>query len=96
MGSERSLTKTKLCESPHAPSSVAEVWCKPRDNFEQSDEIYQNVLKADREIVIMCSGLTTRPLIHRLVEAGHRAYDLGHFGQWFNKGRPIPLADCPK
>jgi hypothetical protein len=95
-GSERSLTPKKLAESPNAPKSVAIVTCKPRDNFSQLDELYQSVLEADKEVVILSSGLVTRPLVHRLVAAGHYAYDLGHLGLWFKNGHPIPLPDCPK
>jgi Glycosyltransferase GT-D fold len=93
-GSERSLTETKLLGSPGAPSGIVHVPCKPRDNFSQFDELYHKVLEADREVVILSAGLTTRPLVHRLVAAGHLAYDMGHLGLWFNQGKPIPLPDC--
>lgn len=95
-GSDRSLTKKKLDTSPNAPKSVAEVTCKARDNFSQLDDLYKLVLEADKEVVILSSGLVTRPLVHKLVAAGLFAYDLGHVGLWFNEGHPIPLADCRK
>lgn len=95
-GSERSLTEKKLLESPGAPESVIEVICKSRDNFSELDDIHAKVRAAGCETVILCSGLLSRPLVHRLVNDGHRAIDMGHFGVWFNQGRPIPLQDCPR
>ncbi len=95
-GSERSLTETKMMESPHAPKSVKEVICAPADNFAQLDELYEKVLAVGLETVVLCSGLVTRPLVHRLVDAGLKAWDLGHFGLWFRHGHPIPLPDCPR
>jgi Glycosyltransferase GT-D fold len=95
-GTDRSLTTTKLMESPGAPTSVTEVICKPRDNFGELNDIHARVRAAGCETVVLCSGLTTRPLVHQLVRDGHIAYDMGHFGQWFNKGRPIPMTDVPR
>ena len=95
-GSERSLTKAKLLESPGAPSSVKEVICKPRDNFPELNDVHARVRAAGCERVILCSGIMTRPLVHQLVRDGHLAWDVGHFGIWFNKGRPIPLQECPR
>ena len=95
-GSERSLTKTKMMEAPGAPKSATEVICAPADNFAQLEEIYTNVCKTGIETIILCSGLLTRPLVHRLVEAGLKAWDVGHFGIWFRHGYAIPLQDCPR
>ncbi len=95
-GSERSLTERKLLESTHAPTTVASVSCKPHDNFSQVDEIFAAITKADRETVLLCCGLTARPLVHRLVPLGFKVWDLGHVGQWFNAGHPIPLQDVPR
>ncbi len=95
-GTERSLTPTKLFEAPNAPSKIAEVMCAPADNFAQLDELYEKVLREGQETVVLCSGLVTRPLVHRLVDAGLKAYDIGHFGIWFSHGYPIPMADVPR
>ncbi len=95
-GSERSLTPTKMMESPNSPRKIAEVMCAPADNFTQLDELYEKVLQTDQETIVLCSGLVTRPLVHRLVDAGLKAYDIGHLGIWFRHGYPIPLADCPR
>jgi hypothetical protein len=75
---------------------VASVSCKPHDNFSQVDEIFAAITKADRETVLLCCGLTARPLVHRLVPLGFKVWDLGHVGQWFNAGHPIPLQDVPR
>lgn len=85
-----------MMESPHAPRSVKEVICKGADNFSQLEEIYTKVCELGIDPVILCSGLMTRPLVHRLVPAGLKAYDVGHFGLWYNAGHPIPLQDCPR
>jgi hypothetical protein len=95
-GSERSLTPLKLSQSPQSPRSITSVGCKPRDNYSQLSELYEAILRTERETVILCSGLVTRPLVHKLVEAGLKAYDLGHLGLWFDKGHAIPLPDCPR
>jgi len=95
-GTERSLTPKKLMESPNAPRSIKEIPCLEKDNYKQLDELFQAVLKARKEHVILCSGLVTRPLVHKLVGAGLCAYDIGHLGLWFRGGEPIPLPDCPR
>ena len=95
-GSERSLTEKKLLESPGAPRSVREVICKPRDNFSQFDEILEQVMGTRRGTVVLCAGLTSRPLVHALVPRGLEAYDIGHLAMYFDKGQPIPLQDCPR
>ena len=95
-GTERSLTEKKLLESPGPPAKVTEVICKPRDNFSELNDIHARVRTAGCETVVLCSGLTTRPLVHQLVRDGHLAWDVGHFGIWFSKGRPIPLQECPR
>jgi hypothetical protein len=95
-GSERSLTAEKLWESPNVPKSIFEVRCKHADNFDQLDELYTKICEVGIETVILCSGLVTRPLVHKLVGAGLKAYDLGHIGLWFKNGSPIPLQDCPR
>jgi hypothetical protein len=83
-------------DSPGAPASIEEVPCKPRDNFFELAEVAEGVRKKNREVVIICAGLLSRPLVHTLVEDGFRAYDIGHLGLWFRNGTPIPLQDCPR
>jgi hypothetical protein len=95
-GTARSLTSGKMMESPGSPRSVAEVTCKPRDNFDQLYELLGKVVQTKAEVTILCAGLVTRPLVHKLAEAGMYAFDVGHFGLWFNEGQPIPLQDCPR
>lgn len=95
-GSSRSLTPEKLRESPHGPRHITAVHCREKDNFAQLDELFEKVIATKIEHVILCSGLVTRPLVHKLVEAGVCAYDLGHLGLWFRRGEPIPLPDCPR
>ena len=95
-GSERSLTAMKMLAAPGAPEMVTEIFCSPKDNFKELDELHVKIRKTGCETVILCAGLVTRPLVHRLVRDDHFAYDLGHFGLWFAQGRPIPLVDCPR
>lgn len=96
-GSLRSLTYDKLMHAPGKPKHVTEVITKPKDSWTYFDEIFDDIVRAENETVILCTGLVARPLVHRLVEAGHRAFDLGHLGIWFDdRGSPIPLVDCPR
>ncbi len=95
-GSERSLTRDKMMDSPGAPRNVVEVICRAQNNFDQTDQIYEAVLGLKQETVILSAGLMSRPLVHRLVAHGLCAYDVGHFGLWFRNGDPIPLQDCPR
>lgn len=95
-GSERSLTKEKLLGSPYPPRSVVEVACPPQDNFRHVEQIFTDIAHTGCDPVILCCGLSARPLVHRLVEYGLHAYDVGHFGLWYRNGHPIPLADCPR
>lgn len=59
-------------------------------------DLLDKTVAAGAETVILCAGMAARPMVHRLVGRGFLAYDLGHFGQWFVEGRPIPLAECPR
>lgn len=93
-GTERSLTPKKLLDSPNSPRSVTSVSCAAINNFAEIEQLGAKVLIAGREIVILCAGMSARPLVHQLVRDGMNAYDLGHFGQWFDQGQPIPLAEC--
>ena len=93
-GSERSLTEKMLMESPSAPMSVTEVITKSQNSWDEFDEIYDRVGKAGNRVVLLCNGLVTRPLVHRLCDAGMYAYDLGHFGVWFDKGQPKATELC--
>jgi hypothetical protein len=90
-GSERSLTAAKLMESPGAPEHVTEVITAAKDSWSMYEDILKRTEAAGNEKVILCNGLVTRPLVHALCETGHRAYDLGHLGQWFEKGLPVEV-----
>ena len=90
-GSERSLTAEKLMESPNAPKSIHTMRSAFKNSWSMYDELLKDIEKAGNEKVVLCTGLVTRPLVHALCETGHRAYDLGHLGQWFNKGLPIEV-----
>lgn len=90
-GSERSLTAAKLMESPNAPKSIHTERSAFKNSWSMYDELLKGIEKAGNEKVVLCTGLVTRPLVHALCETGHRAYDLGHLGQWFEKGLPIEV-----
>ena len=90
-GSERSLTAAKLMESPNAPKSIHTERSAFKNSWSMYDELLKDIEKAGNEKVVLCTGLVTRPLVHALCETGHRAYDLGHLGQWFEKGLPIEV-----
>ncbi len=91
-GSERSLTADKLMASPGRPMTVTEVVGPAQNAWEKFDALYEGAMAADNETVLLCTGLVARPLVHRLVAAGLKAYDLGHLGVWFDKGLPKPDA----
>ncbi len=91
-GSERSLTAAMLRESPEPPLSVVEVLTAPSNSWEQFDDIYERVQKVNNQVVLLCNGLVTRPLVHRLADADFYAYDLGHLGVWFEGG--LPRTEC--
>lgn len=89
-GSERSLTATQLFESPGAPMTVSEVVGPPQNAWDKYEDLFKATVAAENEIVLLCTGLVARPLVHSLVMARHSAYDLGHLGIWFDKGQPKP------
>ena len=95
-GTERSLTEKKLMESPRPPKSVKEIMCPAKDNFDMFDSMFEDAMLTRRETVVLCAGLSSRPLVHKFVEYGLCAYDVGHLGLWFDRGQPIPLQDCPR
>lgn len=87
-GSDRSLTASQMLDSPGSPEAVTEVLGPSRDAWNSYDDLLRRARAADHEIVLLCTGLVARPLVHALVAAHHKAYDLGHFGVWFDKGLP--------
>lgn len=87
-GSERSLTMAKLMESPGAPEYVEEVTGPAQNAWDAYEDLFVRATRAGNEIILLCTGLVSRPLVHSLVEAKHIAYDLGHLGIWFDKGQP--------
>jgi hypothetical protein len=87
-GTERSLTATKLLESPGSPEAVTEVIGPTQNAWDSYDDLFARARVAENKIVLLCTGLVARPLVHALVAAGHIAYDLGHLGIWFDKGLP--------
>jgi len=88
-GSERSLTAPQLLESPGSPEAVTEVLGPVQNAWDAYDDLFDRIIQADKEIVLLCTGLVARPLVHRLTGTGrHKAYDLGHLGIWFDKGLP--------
>jgi hypothetical protein len=93
-GTDRSLTPEMMLNSPGSPESVCDVLSKPNNSWEIYDNLHEKIVAAENEIVILCTGLVARPLVHSLVLAGHRAYDLGHLGVWFKNGKPKPWEDC--
>ena len=90
-GSDRSLTATKLMESPGAPEHVDEVLSLPKNSWTIFDKLLEHTRKVENETVILCTGLVARPLVHELCKFQHHAIDLGHLGQWFSKGLPIAV-----
>lgn len=93
-GSDRSLTAERLFESPSPPQTVLEVITPLRDSWGYRMEALSRASAAGNEVVLLCAGLCSRPLVHDLVAAGHCAYDLGHLGLYFRKGRPRPIDEC--
>lgn len=87
-GTERSLTAAQLMESPGAPASVVEVLGPSQNAWDAYDDLFKRTCETQREIVLLCTGLVARPLVHALVAAERIAYDLGHLGIWFEKGIP--------
>jgi len=90
-GSERSLTAQMMLESPNSPESVTEVISSVRNAWSHYDRILKETRDAGHQVVILCTGLVARPLVHALVAAGHSAFDVGHFGLWFKDGKPIEV-----
>lgn len=93
-GGDRSLTPEMLLESPGSPESVCDILSNPRNSWDLYDELQKRAIAAEREVILLCTGLVARPLVHSLVLAGHEAYDLGHLGVWFKNGKPKAWEDC--
>jgi hypothetical protein len=91
-GSDRSLTAQRMLDSPGSPEAVAEVLSPSRNAWDQYDRLFKETMDAGHQTVILCTGLVARPLVHKLVAHGLRAYDLGHLGLWFREGKPIEVA----
>jgi Glycosyltransferase GT-D fold len=93
-GSDRSLTAAQLISSPGSPESVTEIMSDFRNSWDKFEELEKKANDTANEIVLLCTGLVARPLVHTLVGAGHKAYDLGHLGLWFREGLPKPPEEC--
>ena len=94
-GSDRSLTAAKLMDSPSPPAGVDEVLTSFRNSWSDVEQIYARIVAIPNTVVLLCTGLAARPLVHRLVkDAKLCAYDLGHIGLYFECGKPRPIADC--
>lgn len=93
-GSERSLTPEQLMASPNPPSGVIPIKAPVRNAWESRDDLFE--MAKEHERVLLCAGPFARVIAHDLVDAGCLTYDLGHFGMWFEGGRPRPLHECPR
>lgn len=93
-GTDRSITPEMLLNSPGSPESVCDILARPKHSFEIVDELFVKIMAAQRETVILCAGPVAKLLVHMLVQRGLYAYDLGHFGVWFNQGLPKLWEEC--
>jgi len=93
-GTDRSLVPEQMLAAAGAPESICDVLAKPRHAYDELEALYDKIIAARRETVILCLGPAAKPLVHLLVQAGLSAYDLGHFGVWFKDGIPKQWEEC--
>ncbi len=93
-GTDRSLTPEMLFESPGAPESLFDIMAQVRHSFDMFDALFEKVMATKRDTVLLCVGPVAKPLVHKLVAHGVRAYDLGHLGVWFKNGLPKAWDEC--
>src|SRR5208282_953904 len=93
-GTDRSLTPQMLLDSPGSPESVTDIIGPGQNAWDKYGELEAKALASKNEVILLCTGLVARPLVHSFVLGGHKAYDLGHLGVWFKDGKPKPWEDC--